>query len=135
VNAPRGVEGGARNYGRDGAMRFDTHGGRSKNYEPNGYDGPAQTGAPYEHAYAVAGSVGPHGLARHAQDNDFVQAGALYRVMKDDERKRLVDNIAGGLARVSRQAVVDHSLEHFRKADPEYGKRVAEAVARKRSEH
>jgi catalase len=134
VNAPRGVEGGARNYGRDGAMRFDTNGGRSRNYEPNGYDGPVQTGARYEHAYDVAGSVGPHGLARHPQDNDFVQAGALYRVMKDDARKRLVDNIAGGLARVSRQAVVDHSLEHFRKADPEYGKRVAEAVARKRSE-
>ncbi len=31
VNVPKGVEGGAHNYGRDGAMRFDDNGGRSKN--------------------------------------------------------------------------------------------------------
>ena len=133
VNAPRGVEGGARNYGRDGAMRFDANGGRSRNYEPNSYGGPAQTGTPQRGVYDVSGSIGPHGLVKHAQDDDFAQAGALYRVMKDDERKRLVDNIAG-LARVSREDVVDRSVEYFRKADREYGSRVAEAVAGKKSE-
>jgi catalase len=132
VNAPRAVEGGARNYGRDGAMRFDTNGGRSKNYEPNSYEGPAQTGERYELAYDVSGSVGPHGLVKHAQDDDFVQAGALYHVMKDDERERLVENIAGGLAQVTRQDVIDRSIEHFRKADRDYGSRVAKAVAHKR---
>ena len=132
VNAPRGVEGGARNYGRDGATRFDDNGGRAKNYEPNSYDGPAETGAPYDLAYDVSGSVGPRGLVKHAEDDDFVQAGALYRVMKEDERKRLVDNIAGSLAQVSRQDVIERSIEHFRKADSEYGRRVSEAVAARR---
>ena len=37
---------GATNYGRDGGMRFDGNGGRSKNYEPNSFDGPAQTDEP-----------------------------------------------------------------------------------------
>jgi catalase len=33
VNSPKGVKGGARNYGRDGAMRFDGNGGRGPNYD------------------------------------------------------------------------------------------------------
>jgi catalase len=134
VNAPKGVEGGARNYGRDGAMRFDDNGGRSKNYEPNSYDGPAQTGTSYDLGYEVSGSVGPRGLVPHRDDDDFVQAGALYRLMSEEARERLLDNIAGSLAQVSRQDVIDRSIEHFRRADAEYGRRVAEAVsARRRS--
>ena len=132
VNAPQGVAGGGRNYGRDGAMRFDDNGGRSKNYEPNSHDGPAQTGAAYDLGYDVSGSVGPRGLVKHAEDDDFRQAGALYRVMKEDARARLIDNIAGGLAAVSRPDVVERSIEHFRQADPEYGRRLTDAVAARR---
>jgi catalase len=132
VNAPRN-EGGAKNYGRDGFMRFDSNGGRAaKNYEPNSYDGPAQTGERYELGYDVAGSIGPRGLVEHSEDNDYVQAGALYRVMTDDGRRRLIDNIAGSLAQVSREDVIERSIENFRKADAEYGRRLAEAVARHR---
>jgi catalase len=134
VNVPRGVEGGARNYGRDGAMRFDDNGGRSRNYEPNGYDGPAQTDATYDLAYTVSGPVGPAAPVRHAEDDDFVQAGALYRVMKPDERQRLVENIAASLAQVSRDDVIARSIEHFRKADPEYGARLEAAVAARRAD-
>jgi len=132
VNAPRGVEGGARNYGRDGAMRFDGNGGASKNYEPNGDDGPTETGAPYELGYDASGSVGPRGLVRHAEDDDFVQAGALWRVMKGDERARLVENIASSLGQVTRPGVLERSIEHFRRADAEYGRLVTDAVARLR---
>ena len=129
VNAPH-TEGGARNYGRDGLMRFDDNGGRSaKNYEPNSYDGPVETGGSHELAYDVSGSIGPRGLVKHSEDNDYVQAGALYRVMPDDARQRLVDNLAGSLSHVSRRDVVERSIEHFRRADAEYGRRVADAVA------
>ena len=133
INAPKSVDGGAKNYGRDGAMRFDDNGGSRVNYEPNSHDGPAETGEGDGLAYEVSGPAGPSPQPHHAEDDDFAQAGALYRVMKEDERERLVENIAGGLAQVSRQDVIDRSIEHFRRADPEYGRRVAEAVARKRS--
>jgi catalase len=66
---------------------------------------------------------------RRRGDDDFSQAGALYRVMSEAERGRLVANIAGSLAQVSRTDVIERSIEHFRKADPEYGRRLAEAVA------
>jgi catalase len=133
VNAPTGVAGGPRNYGRDGAMRFDDDGRRGPNYEPNSYDAPAETGEAYELGYPVAGLTGPHAPVRHVEDDDFVQAGALYRVMKPDERARLIESISGSLAQVSREDVIARSIEHFRKADPEYGARLAEAVAAKRA--
>lgn len=133
VNAPRGVEGGARNYGRDGAMRFDDNGGRSRNYEPNGHDGPAETGERYDLGYEVAGLTGPAAHVRHVEDDDFVQAGALYRVMTGAERLRLVENLAGSLSQVSRPDVIARAIDHFRRADPELGARLEAAVDAKRA--
>ncbi|HET9480766.1 MAG TPA: catalase, partial [Candidatus Polarisedimenticolia bacterium] len=129
VNSPKGTAEGAVNYGRDGAMRFDENGGRSKNYEPNSYDGPAQTGHDGGLGYTVSGPTGTRELARHSQDNDFVQAGALYRVMKEDARRRLIDNIASSLAQVSRPDIVERSIGHFRAADMDLGEKLAAAVA------
>jgi catalase len=133
VNAPKGVPGGATNYGRDGAMRFDGNGGRSKNYEPNSFDGPKQTGEGLYAGLASDGVSGSYPQVRHAEDDDFVQAGMLYRVMKPDERERLVRNIATGLARVRNEGIVERSISHFRNADPAYGARVAAAVKEARS--
>jgi catalase len=128
VNAPRGVAGGAQNYGRDGAMRIARNGGRKVNYEPNSFDGPRETREPLYAGIAGEGVSGSYAPVRHAEDDDFVQAGMLYRVMKKDERQRLVANIAGGLARVSCADIALRSLAHFHAADPEYGARVEAAV-------
>ncbi|MEZ4439516.1 MAG: catalase [Polyangiaceae bacterium] len=129
VNRPRGVEGGAQNYGRDGAMRFDGNGGASVNYEPNSYGGPVQSGVAFDEGWDLSGVTGPQAHVRHAEDDDFVQAGALYRLMSSDEKERLVQNIAGSLAQVTRDDVIERSVAHFRAADAEYGSRVAAAVA------
>ncbi|MCA8949888.1 MAG: catalase [Planctomycetes bacterium] len=129
VNSPKGVPGGARNYGRDGAMRFDDNGGSNANYEPNSRGGPQQTNAAYDLTYDVTGSVGPRGLVPHRDDDDFVQAGMLYRVMTAAERDRLVASIAGSLSQVTRPDVIERSIGYFRKADAEYGERVAAAIA------
>lgn len=132
VNAPNGVVGGARNYGRDGAIAFGDNGGRSPNYEPNSYDGPAETGSAYEHGYALIERVGRYPSVKHAEDNDFVQAGALYRVMDEPARQRLVDNLAGSLAQVKRSDVVQRSVAHFAKADDDLGSRLMRAIAAER---
>ena len=47
----------------------------------------------------------------------------------EDAQQRLVDNIAGSLAQVSRDDIISRSIEHFRKADAEFGRRVADGVA------
>ncbi len=128
INAPKGVATGATNYGRDGAMRFDTNGGRAKNYEPNSFDGPAQTGEPLYAGLEGQGVSGTFAPARYPEDDDFTQAGALYRLMKADERERLVRNIAGSLAQVAHEQIVARSIANFRDADPEYGARIEAEV-------
>ncbi|MEU6484837.1 catalase [Streptomyces sp. NPDC046887] len=127
VNTPKNAV--VDNYGRDGLMAT-RHGSRhDKNYEPNSYSGPAQTGVPLSAPFAVHGHTGTHAAPQHVKDDDFFQAGELYRLMSEEEKKRLVANIAGGLSQVSREDVIDKILTHFAAADPDYGKRVAEAVS------
>ena len=130
VNRPHAAE--ACNYSRDGAMRSDGNHGRKKNYEPNSFGGPVQSGQPLWSPIEVRGLTGSHALEHHRDDDDFVQAGDLYRLMSEAEKQRLIANIAASLAQVSRQDIVERSVTHFRTADPEFGVRLAEALAKRR---
>lgn len=130
VNRPRAVT--ANNYGRDGAMRVGNNAGGMKNYEPNSFDGPEQSNEPPYAPMELHGMFGASPNALHAEDNDFVQAGNLYRLMRKDEKERLVSNIAATLSLVSRNEIIERSISHFRAADPEYGESVAKAVAASR---
>jgi catalase len=49
--------------------------------------------------------------------------------MPEDAKQRLIDNMAGSLSQVSSNDVIALSVAHFRQADPEYGQRLADAVA------
>jgi catalase len=48
--------------------------------------------------------------------------------MSEPEKVRLVSNIAASLSRVSKQDVIERSVANFRRADADYGARVARAV-------
>jgi len=126
VNRPHARE--AANYGRDGLMRFDGNGGASVNYEPNSRGGPEQTGEALDKPLEIHGVAGAQAQEVHKDDNDFVQAGALYRVMAEDARERLVANLAANFAQVRDQAVIDRCVSYLRSADKEYGDRVEKAV-------
>jgi catalase len=130
VNAPHAAK--ADNYGRDGAMRVDDNGARSKNYEPNSFDGPVQTNEPHYGGLPLAGVSGTYQWDKR-ETNDFEQAGALYRLIDEAAKQRLVGNIADGLAQVSHREIVDRSVSYFRNADPDYGERIARAIAARRA--
>ncbi|MCA9613024.1 MAG: catalase [Sandaracinus sp.] len=125
VNAPKGVA--VRHYGRDGA-HADGKAGRAKNFWPTHGDGPAPTGEAYDLGYELSGSIGIHPTPTHRESSDFVQAGALYRVMKEDEKARLVRRLAGSLAQVTRPEVIAKSVEHFDSADADLGARLRAAL-------
>jgi catalase len=125
VNAPRGVV--ADNYGRDGSMAVNAA-GRQKNYEPNSFDGPVQTNRPLWAPQQVSGVDVAQPVPAHAEDDDFVQAGDLFRLLTAEERARLVGNIGASLGTVERTDIVERMIDHFTKADPEYGAGVREAV-------
>jgi len=67
--------------------------------------------------------------ARHRQDADdhYEQPGNLYRLLSDDERKRLCDNIAGSLGKAP-EDVQKLQVRHFLRADEDYGRSVAERL-------
>ncbi|MFJ6238175.1 catalase [Streptomyces griseus] len=126
VNAPRTAV--VDNYGRDGLHATRNGSRHDKNYEPNSYAGPAQTDAALAAPLAIHGWTGTHEAPAHAKDDDFFQAGELFRLMSEDEKGRLVANIAGGLSQVTRDDVIAKNLAHFHAADADYGKRVEKAV-------
>ncbi len=126
VNSPHAAE--ARTYGRDGLMRFDGNGGGSKNYEPNSFGGPVQSNEPLYAPLPLVGATGSFAWTPHPADTDFVQGGDLYRLMSEDEKTRLVENIAGSLSRVSRQEIIDRSIRNFSAADKDLGDRLEKAV-------
>ena len=130
VNAPHAAA--THNYGRDGLMRRDGNGGRSKNYEPNSFNGPVQTGEPLYAGIAVEGATGTYAWDDRDSD-DFAQAGDMYRLIPEDAKQRLVDNIAGSLALVEPEDIRTRAIAHFTAADPEYGHRVEAGVKARRS--
>lgn len=123
------------NYGRDGEMRFDENGGKSKNYEPNSFNGPAQCGHANYKAMEVHGLAGTQAQPKHKDDNDFVQAGDLYRLMSEAEKGRLIENIANGLSAVSREDIIERALNHFRNADADYGTRLEKRIRELRAKN
>jgi catalase len=125
VNAPHGKS--PHNYQRDGQMRVDGNGGAAPNYSPNGRGGPVADPRAAEAPTVIAGQTGRSEYPKTNRADDFEQAGLLYRVLKEDERARLVANIAGHLGAAGKE-IQRRQVQHFANADAEYGARVAQAL-------
>jgi len=113
-------------YQRDGSMRFDSNGSGGPNYYPNSFGGPAPEPSAAEPAFEVCGTAARQPYT-HPND-DFVQAGDLYRkVMSDEDREHLIGNIVAHLGG-ARKRIQLRQAAIFHKADAEYGRRVAEGL-------
>ena len=112
-------------YNRDGFMRHDDNGGDGPNYEPNSFGGAAEDPRFREMPYKVSGEAGRYD---HRKGNDdYTQAGNLFRLLKPEEKQRLVQNIAGHMRGIP-ERIIKLQLQHFTKADPAYGAGVAELL-------
>jgi len=60
-------------------------------------------------------------------NDDYTQAGNLFRLMKPDEKRRLIENIVSAMKPVPRY-IQERQIQHFLKADPEYGTGVAKGL-------
>ncbi|MBS4206941.1 catalase KatA [Bacillus sp. FJAT-50079] len=116
------------NYQRAGAMRFDNNGGGSVYYEPNSFGGPKEVAEHKQTEFPVSGMAGSVSYDEH---DHFTQAGDLYRLMSEEERTRLVENIVGAMKPVQLEEIKLRQIGHFYKADPEYGERVAAGLGLK----
>ncbi|MCM3307762.1 catalase KatA [Priestia megaterium] len=122
INRPRSE---VNNYQRDGQMRFDDNGGRSIYYEPNSFGGPTES---QENKQAVYPVLGVADSVAYDHNDHYTQAGDLYRLLSKDERTRLVANIVEAMKPVEKEEIKLRQIQHFYKADPEYGTRVADGL-------
>lgn len=124
VNAPKCP---MHNYYRDGAMRFDANGGGSVNYEPNSFGGPVEDPSVKEPPLALSGAADRY---NHRDGNDdYSQAGDLFRLMDAGQQQALFGNIAAAMQGVPSE-IVKRQLAHFAKADAAYAAGVMQAIAR-----
>jgi catalase len=58
----------------------------------------------------------------HAEDGDFVQAGALYREVYDDAAKaRLLETITGAVGGVKSPGIKERAIQYWTNVDAELG--------------
>ncbi len=65
-------------------------------------------------------------------EDNFSQAGNLYRIMTEDQKEQLTGNIAGGLVQAT-ESVQLRMLEQIKAADEDYARRVFEKIEKLRN--
>jgi catalase len=126
VNTPHAP---VHSYSKDGV-------GRTVNvtdpvYAPNSYGGPKADPSKTDDAglWAADGEMVRSAYTSRPDDDDFVQARTQVReVLDDEQRERLVSNIAGHLSDGVSQQVLARALEYWRRVDQELGDRIEQAV-------
>jgi catalase len=98
------------------------------NYEPNGFGGPVEDPSVKEPPLKISGDADRY---NHREGNDdYSQAGDLFRLMDSQQRQQLFDNIAAAMQGVP-DDIVQRQLGHFAKADPAYAEGVSMALGLK----
>src|SRR5579859_4103397 len=112
VNQPQSQ---VHSYNKDGAMRY-RHNGNQPVYAPNSYGGPQADSERYpEMGWLASGDIVRSAYTLHAEDNDYVQAGNLYRqVLSNTDQDHLVSNIVGHMSQgVAHQMILIGVREHL----------------------
>jgi catalase len=127
VNAPRCP---VHHYHKDGSMRFTANdtGHPDAYYEPNSFNGPKQGAQFREPPLRIRGDADRHD--HRAGNDDYGQAGALFRLLGAAQQRRVGENIAASMQGVP-AFIIDRQLPHFDKADAQYGAVVRAALRRR----
>lgn len=112
-------------FHRDGAMRVDGNHGGAIGYEPNSY------GKWREQPEFAEPPLSLEGAADHwnhrADEDYYSQPGKLFRLMTAEKQAVLFANTARAIASAPREIQIRH-IGNCLKADPAYGKGVADAL-------
>jgi catalase len=123
INAPQSP---VHSYSQDGPMTI-RHNGAGPGYAPNSYGGPEADPAKELPSWWVeAGEIGRYAYEAHSEDDDFVQAGTLYReVMNQTDREHLASNIVAHASAGVSSDVKERVIGYWTNVDPELGAHVA----------
>jgi catalase len=112
---------------RDGAMALDNFGAQQNYAAVEGGGGSVRGLGHGEPPLPVIGDIGRYDP--RGQDDDYTQAGNLFRLLAAQEKQNLADNIANAMHTVS-PAIIELQLRQFDRADPAYGNGVRASLDR-----
>jgi catalase len=119
VNKPRCP---VHTYHADGAMRLAGPPNPDAYYEPNSTGGPIQDPSAKEPPLTISGNADRYD---HRDGNDdYRQAGDLFRLMSSDQKAQLFQNIGEAMEGVPNE-IVKRQVAHYFRADQDYGMGVA----------
>ncbi|MGJ9459396.1 catalase [Oceanobacillus sp. CF4.6] len=126
VNYPKNVEN-FHPYHRDGAMRVQPYGGGQVSYSPNSYGEWQDSKEHQEPALKLSADVDYYDFDKD-DDLYFEQPGKLFRLQSHEAQQRLFENTARAMEGTTKQTQLRH-INNCYKADPAYGKGVADALS------
>lgn len=133
VNAPRCP---VNHYQRDGAFAgvcpfsgktTDNNQGSGANFYPNDRKEATPVSEVAEPPMPVEANAWINRYNTDEEDH-YSQAGDLFRLMNENQKQQLVNNIAGGL-RQANTSIQQRMLEQFEKADSDYAERIKQALS------
>jgi len=126
VNRPKSP---VNSYNKDGAMRYENPG--DPVYAPNSVGGPAADPALFGDpaGWTVSGEIIRAAYDLHKEDDDFGQAGTLYRaVLSPTDREHLVGNIAGHVKSGASEPMIPRVLTYWRQVDADLGAKLEKTL-------
>lgn len=113
-------------FSRDGQMRVDGNQGGGINYYPNSYEAHESQPEYKKPGLPVEGELYEHDF-REDDDNYYEQPGKLFRLQSPEGQQRIFQNTANEMQGTTDEVKHRH-IRNCYKADPDYGKGVADAL-------
>jgi catalase len=122
-------------YSKDGAMRMENV--SDPVYAPNSMGGPKAdpARAVYSNHFAVDGDMVRQAYTLRAEDDDYGQANTLVnKVFTEEQRARLVDNVAGAASGVQSEDIRERVYQYWKNIDKAIGDKIEAAIRAKLAE-
>ncbi|MEX6013869.1 catalase [Mammaliicoccus sciuri] len=113
-------------FSRDGQMRIDGNQGGGINYYPNSYEAHQSQPEYKKPSLEIEGELYEHDF-REDDDNYYEQPGKLFRLQSPEQQQRIFQNTANEMQGTTDEVKHRH-IRNCYKADPDYGKGVADAL-------
>ncbi|MDR1264972.1 MAG: catalase [Propionibacteriaceae bacterium] len=128
VNAPHAAE--VHSYSQDGAARHQFNDPTTPVYAPNGFNGPvADPAVALEGSWESDGELVRTAASLHAEDNDFGQAGTMYRqVFTPEQKARFLATLTGQGQGLTVAAIKTRFVQYWTNVDADLGAQVAGAM-------
>ncbi|WP_353987163.1 catalase [Ruicaihuangia caeni] len=130
VNQPRAAH--VENYQHEGNMRYHFNSPETPVYTPNSFGGasadPSRAG---EGSWETDGELVRAAQTLHSEDDDFGQAGTLYReVFNDEQKARFLETLLGQYAGLTIDAIKERFIQYWTNVDADLGAKIRAEVSR-----